>query len=145
MYINWSQYIVIWYGLLPHEQSWFVDRFSDPFGTIVQVVVTLVFLLPFFGLLTRPPKMVPGILAFFGVLILVGHWLERFLLIVPSLWGRDYAPLGLPEIGMALGFGGLFLLAYVWFVQSFPLLPSPASLAARESTVVRVPVPATRG
>jgi hypothetical protein len=145
MYINWSQYIVIWYGLLPHEQSWFVDRFSDPFGTIVQVVVTLVFLLPFFGLLTRPPKMVPGILAFFGVLILIGHWLERFLLIVPSLWGRDYAPLGLPEIGMALGFGGLFLLAYVWFVQSFPLLPSPASLAARESAVVRVPVPATRG
>lgn len=145
MYINWSQYIVIWYGLLPHEQAFFVYRFREPFGIYVQVIVTLVFLLPFFGLLTRPPKMIPGILAFFAGLILIGHWLERFMLIVPSLWGRDYAPLGLPEIGLALGFAGLFLLAYTWFVRTFPLLPSPASLEAQPSPVVHVPVaPAAR-
>jgi hypothetical protein len=144
MYINWSQYIVIWYGLLPHTQEWFVLRFVDPFGPYVQVIVTLVFLLPFFGLLTRPPKMIPGILAFFAGLILIGHWLERFMLIVPALWTRDYSPLGLTEIGMALGFAGLFLLAYTWFARSFPLLPSPASLEARSSPVIHVPVPATR-
>jgi hypothetical protein len=146
MYINWSQYIVIWYGLLPHEQEWFVHRFADPFGPFVQVIVTLVFLLPFFGLLTRPPKMVPGILAFFGGIILLGHWLERFMLIVPSLWERGYTPLGLPEIGMGLGFAGLFLMAYTWFARTFPLLPSPASLAARESVIVRLPAaPAAKG
>jgi hypothetical protein len=147
MYINWSQYIVIWYGLLPHEQEWFVHRFTGPFGPITQAAVVLVFVLPFFGLLTRPPKKVPGVLAFFAALILLGHWLERFLLIVPSLWAADYGyyyPLGIPEIGMALGFMGLFIAAYAWFTATFPLLPSPATLAARDSAVVAMPATATR-
>jgi len=143
MYINWSQYIVIWYGLLPHTQVWFAYRFADPFGPLVRVTVILVFLLPFFGLLTRPPKMVPAILAFFCGLILLGHWIERLLLVVPSLWEGHGYPIGLTEIGMALGFGGLFVMSYAWFVRSFPLLPSPASLDARPSNVVRVPVAAT--
>jgi uncharacterized membrane protein YkgB len=141
MYINWSQYVVIWYGLLPHEQEWFVHRFVDPFGPFVRVVVVLVFILPFFGLLTRPPKMVPGVLAFFAGLILLGHWFERFMLIIPSLWNHEGFPLGLTEVGMGLGFAGLFLLAYTWYARTFPLLPSPASLAAHEPNVVRVPAP----
>src|SRR4029079_5423116 len=32
MYVNWSQYVVIWYGLLPHEQEFFVQRFHQPFA-----------------------------------------------------------------------------------------------------------------
>jgi hypothetical protein len=145
MYINWSQYIVIWYGLLPHEQAWFVARFIDPFGPMVRVIVVLVFVLPFFGLLTRPPKMIPGILAFFGVLILIGHWLERFMLIVPALWTGGPLPFGFTEIGLGLGFGALFIASYLWFVSTFPLLPSPATMAARESVIVHVPAePAAR-
>jgi hypothetical protein len=143
MYINWSQYIVIWYGLLPWEQPYFVNRFSEPFGVIAAAVVLLIFVLPFLGLLTRPPKMVPAVLAFFAGMILVGYWLERFLIAIPSIWEEEYLPLGIPEIGMGLGFLGLFAASYVWFVRTFPMLPSPVSLAARESAVVAVPVGAT--
>jgi hypothetical protein len=140
MYINWSQYIVIWYGLLPWEQPFFVARFEAPYGQIAVAVIMLIFVLPFFGLLTRPPKMVPEVLAFFAGLILIGNWLERFLISVPSIWEGDTLPLGLPEIGMALGFMGLFGATYLWFVSTFPMLPSPATLAAVESSVVAVPV-----
>src|SRR5690606_31070040 len=69
MYLNWSQYIVIWYGLLPWEQPYFVNRFAEPFGVVAATVVILVFVLPFFGLLTKPPKRVPAILAFFAGLV----------------------------------------------------------------------------
>lgn len=139
MYLNWSQYIVIWYGLLPWEQEFFVRRFGEPFAPIAAAVVILVFVVPFLGLLTRPPKMVPQILAMFASLILVGHWLERFLLIAPSLWEGEKLPLGLPEIGLGLGFAGLFLAAYLWYLSRVPILPSPATLAARGSAVVNVP------
>jgi hypothetical protein len=144
MYLNWSQYIVIWYGLLPHEQEWFVHRFQPPFAPYVTAVLLLCFALPFLGLLTRPPKMVPAIVAFFAGLILIGHWIERFLLIRPSLWeyGMPY-PMGLTEIGVGLGFLGLFLATYIWFASSFPLLPSPASLAAQDAQVVATPATAT--
>jgi hypothetical protein len=131
---------VIWYGLLPWEQPYFVNRFAEPFGGIAAAVVVLVFVLPFFGLLTRPPKKVPAVLAFFAGLVLIGHWLERFMITVPSIWESDALPLGLPEIGIGLGFLGLFAASYLWFVRTFPMLPSPASLAARESAVVTVPV-----
>jgi hypothetical protein len=147
MYLNWSQYIVIWYGMLPHEQEWFVRRLSDPFDAVTRAVVLMVFLIPFLGLLTRPPKKVPVVLAGFAGLILMGHWLERFMLVMPSMYDIDPTqslPLGVPEIGIALGYLGLFLACYLWFVRTFPLLPSPAALAAAEPAVVTVPEPAAR-
>jgi hypothetical protein len=143
MYLQWSQYIVIWYGLFPWEQEWFVQRFDAPFGLMTNIVLVLVFVLPFFGLLTRPPKKIPVILATFGGLILVGHWLERYLLVVPSLWEGVGNHFGLAEIAMGLGFLGLFVMAYLWFVRTFPMLPSPVTLATRRSAVVAVPSTAT--
>ncbi|HEX2093090.1 MAG TPA: hypothetical protein VHG28_11835 [Longimicrobiaceae bacterium] len=142
MYLNWSQYVVIWYGLLPWEQEWFVKRFDEPYAGLSGIVPLLIFAIPFFGLLTRPPKRVPAIVGFFAVIVLVGNWLERYLLIYPSLHpeGNHELPFGLPEIGIGLGFMGLFLLSYLWFLKTFPVLPSPVSLAARPPTLVPAPV-----
>lgn len=143
MYLNWSQYVVIWYGLLPWEQEWFVHRFRMPYGPLVQTAVLMIFVIPFFGLLTRPPKKIPAILAFFGGLILLGQWLERFLLVAPALdAGEGGLPLGLLEVGIAAGFAALFAGSYLWFARTFPLLPSPATLAAAEPSTIEVPVAA---
>lgn len=155
MYLNWSQYIVIWYGQLPFEQEYFARRLGEPFGAVASAVVLLVFLLPFFGLLTRPPKKVPGVLAFFSVLILVGHWLERYLLVVPSLYegaghgvagGAAHAalPLGLPEIGLGLGFLGVFVALYLWFLRTFPVLPSAAMVASEPDPLAALPATSPR-
>ncbi|HET7273818.1 MAG TPA: hypothetical protein VFI91_01475 [Longimicrobiaceae bacterium] len=144
MYLNWAQYIVIWYGLLPWEQAWMIDRFSQPFAAITEAAVLMIFVIPFFGLLTRPPKKIPAILAMFSVIVLAGHWLERFLLVVPSVYEGEALPLGLPEIGIALGFFGLFALSYLWYARTFPLLPSPVTLAAEEPAFIQVPVATTR-
>jgi hypothetical protein len=139
MYLNWSQYVVIWYGLLPFEQAFFIKRFSEPYTPIAKAVPFLVFAIPFLGLLTRPPKRVPAIVAFFATMILVGHWLERFLLIYPAVYEGKELALGIAEIGIALGFLGVFLASYLWFVRTFPVLPSPASLAASGPSVIVVP------
>ena len=132
MYLQWSQYVVIWYGLLPIEQEWVAHRFSGLFAPLVQVTVLLVFVLPFGGLLTRPPKKAPAVLATFAGLILIGHWIERYLIVVPSLYEGETLPLGLPEIGVALGFLGLFLASYLAYASRAPLLPSAAWLAPAE-------------
>jgi len=148
MYLNWSQYVVIWYGMLPFEQEWFVQRFSEPFTGLAQAVPLLIFVVPFLGLLSRAPKKIPGIVAGFSALILLGNWLERYMLIYPSLYegheggGHAGLPLGILEIGVGLGFMGLFLACYLWYLRSFPVLPSPATLSARTPSVIPVPVPA---
>jgi hypothetical protein len=132
MYINWSQYVVIWYGLLPTEQEYFVRKFTQPFAPLVMAAVMLIFVVPFFGLLPRSIKKMPPILAGFAGLVLVGHWLERFLISTPNFWDAEWGAIGigLPEILMALGFLGLFVAAYRVFLSRFPVLPSPVSLNA---------------
>ena len=147
MYINWSQYVVIWYGLLPHEQEYFVRKFNDPFGPYVMAAVMLIFVVPFFGLLPKSVKKAWPILAGFACLVLLGHWLERFVLVTPNIyeaetWGG--IGVGLTEIGVALGFLGLFVICYHLFLTRFPVLPSPVSLSAIPSGLMQVPGPQTK-
>ena len=145
MYINWSQYVVIWYGLLPHEQEFFVQRFQPPFGGITQLMVICTFVAPFLGLLFRSAKKASGVLAAFAIVVLIGHWLDRFLITVPSIYEGDTLPLGLPEIGLALGFAALWFGCYTWFLRTFPVLPSPASIAAVPQATIELPANAQPG
>ena len=52
----------------------------------------------------------------------MGIWLERYLEIVPSINGRAAPALGVPEIGVALLFGGLFVASLGWFGARYPML-----------------------
>ncbi|HET7233373.1 MAG TPA: hypothetical protein VFJ16_25400 [Longimicrobium sp.] len=143
MYVNWSQYVVIWYGLLPHEQEFFVQRFHHPFALVVEIMLACVFVFPFLSLLPRAPKKAPGVLAGVSAVVVIGHWLERFLITYPSVWNTEahpHLPLGLPEIGIALGFAGLFFGSVGWFLSTFPVLPSPASLATIPTPTIEVPL-----
>jgi hypothetical protein len=140
MYLNWSQYVVIWYGLLPHEQEWFVRRFNPPFTGFAEAVPLMIFVFPFLALLARWVKKVPGYLAAVSCVILVGNWIERFMITTPSVYEGSTLPFGLPEIGIALGFLGAFLLCYTWFLKTFPVLPSPAFMAAQDPATVEVPI-----
>lgn len=129
-YLLFSQFIVIWYGLLPVEQSFVIHRFEPPFTHLAQAVFFCLFVLPFFGLLGVAPKKRTPILATFAGIILVGLWLERLLLVYPSFYtGAERLPIGWQEIGGALLFAGLLLSALLAFATRFPLfqLWQPAS------------------
>ena len=145
MYVNWSQYVVIWYGLLHHEQEFFIQRFHPQFALLTEIAVAAIFVFPFLALLPRAPKKVPGVLAGVSAVIVIGHWLERYLITVPSVWDvdtnpfRHHTPFGLTEIGISLGFAGLFFASYAWFLATFPVLPSPASLATIPTPTITLP------
>lgn len=121
-YLMWAQFLVIWYGNLP-EETWFVFyRLYGPWRPVGIAVFCLVFLVPFIGLLGAKPKKYPPTLLAFTVVSLTGIWLERYLEVVPSI-NRGAGPaIGLPEIGVTLLFGGLFLLAYGWFAARYPMI-----------------------
>jgi hypothetical protein len=122
-YLFFSQYIVIWYGLLPIEQSFVIHRFSAPYKYIAQLVGLCIFVIPFFGLLGVITKRTPKMLATLAGISLLGLYLERYLLVYPSLWiGPERLPLGWPEPAIALLFAGLLLGALGWFAHRFPLM-----------------------
>jgi hypothetical protein len=110
MYLVFAQYIVIWYGDIPVETFFIVRRFYYmPWKAISYAVVLLMWAAPFVVLLGVRPKKTPAILgtvAFGGI---IGVWLERYLLVVPSL-SPHTVPLGWIELLMTLGFFGAFML-----------------------------------
>jgi hypothetical protein len=121
-YLFFAQYIVIWYGKLPWEQAWIINRSVPPWGGISALVVVLVFVIPFAGLIGRRPKMRPPLLATFAAVSLVGLWLERYVLIAPVFHheGQPALPLWHPLIGLM--FLGLWIWAIRWFFSTFPAI-----------------------
>ena len=121
-YLMWSQFLVIWYGNLPEETYFIFYRLYGAWRPVGVAVFFLVFLIPFVGLLGVKPKRYPPTLVGFAVVSLVGIWLERYLEVVPSVNHGAGPAIGVPELGTALFFGGLFLLAWAWFAARYPII-----------------------
>ena len=130
-YLTFGQYLVIWYGNMGEETHWARLRLIAPWLKFTLPVVFLVFVLPFFGLLSRAAKVYLPTLALFALCSLVGLWLLRYVEVYPSLhYASAHAPFGLYEIGVTLGYLGVWGLCYSAFMDAFPrmrvtLLTSP--------------------
>jgi Polysulphide reductase, NrfD len=127
-YLMFSQLLVIWFGNLPEETGWVFYRLSGAWRPVAVAVLLMVFGIPFWGLIWVKSKTTPATFSLFVTISLIGVWLERYLFVQPSL--TEGGPVfGVAEIGVTLGFLGLFLLAYGVFALYFPMV-SPR-LAAR--------------
>jgi hypothetical protein len=82
-YFYFSQLIVIWYGNLPEEVQYLARRigYHTPYWALARSIFALCWVLPFFILLGKRPKMNPRIVSGVGVLILLGYYFEKWLMI----------------------------------------------------------------
>ncbi|MGC8494563.1 MAG: hypothetical protein ACP5SH_22805 [Syntrophobacteraceae bacterium] len=119
-----SQYLLIWYGNKPDETKFLITRFRfAPWEGISIAAGLLTLLFPFVVLLSREVKFKPYALAAVALFIMTGMWLEKYVLIVPSLRHSGGVPLGWLEALVTLGFLGLMGLCMLIFLRSYPLLP----------------------
>lgn len=128
VYQFWSQYLPIWYANLPEETWWVFLRFEEPWRALGFTIFGFVFLLPFLGLMNMYTKKSPFWLALFSLIVLTGMWMERHILVMPSLEpGRVWV--GLPEIGVTIGFLGVFGWAVQGFLTKYPSIKVTDALA----------------
>ena len=119
----YAQFLVIWYGNMPEETGFIIKRMNIfPWSALSWTVLFMAFVIPFLVLLIRKIKMKPGFMLWFSVFILVAMWLERFLLVVPSIWKEGGFPLGLEEVLITLGFMGAMGLCIQEFLKRVPAL-----------------------
>ena len=138
-YLFFSQYIVIWYGKLPWEQAWIIRRSDEIWGGLSGLVILLCFVIPFAGLIGRKPKTKPVLLAFFTSIILVGMWLERYVMLAPSLHhgGDPVFTIWQPLIGLM--FLGLYLGSVRWFLTTFPAIQIWQPMVDPETREAEIP------
>ena len=87
-YIWVCQYLLIWYGNIPEEVTHYLTRTNGGWLPLFVINVVINFVVPFLGLLSMPAKTNPRRLALIAVVVLVGRWLDLFLVIMPS-FGRQ--------------------------------------------------------
>ena len=113
VYLLFAQYIVIWYGDLPVETFFIVQRVHHmPWSPLSVACLILIWAIPFIVLMSQRSKKTPLVLGTVAALGLVGMWLERYVLVVPSL-SPDAIPFGPTQFLISLGFLGLFLICAV--------------------------------
>jgi Ni/Fe-hydrogenase subunit HybB-like protein len=147
-YLIFSQILVIWYADLPEETPYLIMRMqSVEWGWMFWVLFFLMFFIPFFGLMSRTACNSIWFSRLIAVEVLVGAWLEKYFLIVPSIQennaraGLIDASSGLPgfspniyDVSITLGVLGIFLLSFFWFLQRVPAVPISDPLFFRNPT-----------
>jgi hypothetical protein len=121
-YLMWAQFLVIWYGNMHEETGFVFARLWGPWRPIGAAVGIGVFLIPFAGLLGVAPKKAPLTLGLLATISFASLWLERYLLVTPSVTAAPGPVFGLPELGPICLFLGLFLTCYAIFARTFPMV-----------------------
>ena len=106
-YLWFSQFMLIWYANIPEEVTYYVMRIEHyklPFFGMLG----LNFIFPLLVLMNSDYKRVNWFVIMAGIIILFGHYMDVFNMVMPATVGENWY-LGIPEIGGILFFGGLFV------------------------------------
>lgn len=106
-YLWFSQFVLIWYANIPEEVTYFQDRWKN-YLSVWWATPILNLLLPMIILMDKAAKRNFSIMTMAGVIIVIGHWLDVFQMVMPGAVKADWG-IGVLEIGMFLGFLGMFL------------------------------------
>ncbi|WP_031427239.1 hypothetical protein [Flavimarina sp. Hel_I_48] len=106
-YLWFGQFMLIWYANIPEEVTYFILRIQE-YNLLFFGMLVLNFVFPILMLMNSDYKRVPWFVVMAGVIILVGHYIDIFLLVMPSTVG-PYWSFGITEIAAVLFFLGLFI------------------------------------
>lgn len=121
-YIWFSQFMLIYYANIPEETVYFVQRrLVSPYSWIFFANLIINFVLPFLLLMMRDSKRHIGMLRVVCPIVIVGHWLDYYLMVTPGVMKYD-GGIGLLEIGMAMIFLACFLLVTLSNLAKHPLV-----------------------
>jgi len=119
-YLWFAQFMLIWYADMPEETVYFVQRFED-YKYVFLGMIPLNFILPVLLLVNSDFKRIPQLVLGVGTIILIGHYIDVFVMIMPATVGDQWG-FGFGEIGSVLFFLGLFIFAVFTTISKAPLI-----------------------
>ena len=119
-YLWFSQFMLIWYANIPEEVTYFMTRIED-FNLPFFGMLAMNFLFPLLLLMNSDYKRVNWFVVLTGIVILLGHYIDIFVMVMPGTVGKSWF-IGIPEIGSMLFFLGLFILVVFTALTKAPLV-----------------------
>jgi hypothetical protein len=120
-YFNFAEYMLIWYGNIPEETSWFVHRSHGVYRVLFFVNIVLNWAVPFFILMPRKSSRSKLIMFPVILILIIGQYTELYYIIWPATVHE--AKFGLLEVGTFIGYLGLFSLVVATTLAKASLVP----------------------
>lgn len=120
-YLWFSQFMLIWYANMGEEVVYYITRIEH-YKVMYFGMFLINFAFPMLILMSRDAKRNAGILSFVGVIILIGHWLDVYIMVSAGSLGQS-AKIGFLEIGMAVLVAGFFIRVILNNLTKAPLTP----------------------
>ena len=121
-YVWFAQFMLIWYSNIPEETMYFYKRWEPEYKPWFWLSIIINFLAPLLLLVDRDAKRRPNFMLFVSILLLVGHWLDYYIMVMPGTV-ENHRGFGILEIGTAIGFVGLFTLLVMTKLSKHALAP----------------------
>jgi len=120
-YLWFSQFMLIWYSNIPEEVTYFITRIEH-YNITFFGAVAMNFIFPFLVLINTDFKRITWIIVMAGTVILAGHYIDFFNMIMPATVGDQWF-IGITEIAAILFFLGLFIFVVFTALTKAPLVP----------------------
>jgi hypothetical protein len=120
-YLWFSQYMLIWYANISEETVYFKHRVQGPYKGIFFLNLIINFVCPLLILMKRSTKRNYTLVTFMAVLIIFGHWIDFFQMVMGSV-SPNHVSLSWLDFGIAAFFVGLIIFLVGKELASKPLL-----------------------
>lgn len=121
-YLWFSQYMLIWYGNIPEETIYFKHRVQGVWKGIFFMNIIINFICPLLILMKRSVKRNYTLMTFMAVLMVFGHWIDFYQMVMGSI-RKDDAALSWLDFGIAALYIGLMIHFAGRALAKKPLLP----------------------
>ena len=106
-YVWFAQFLLIYYANIPEESVYFLKRWEPEYKFWFWLNIVINFLAPLLIIMARDSKRTTRVLKTTCIILIVGHWLDYFIMIMPGTVGEKVG-FSYIELGVAVGFAGLF-------------------------------------
>ncbi len=115
-YLWFSQFMLIYYANISEETVYFSTRltgYDGKYSFLFYFNIFINFIFPFLFLMTRASKRLVVFLKIAAIGILIGHWLDFYLMMMPGIT-KGHSGFGFLEFGLLL----VFLCTFIWVIAA---------------------------
>lgn len=120
-YIWFSQFLLIYYANIPEETIYYLERWkSGHYAPLFYLNLIVNFFLPFLILMTRDAKRHARFIKVVAPMVIIGHWLDFYLMITPGTL-KENGGFGVLELGVMFIYAGAFMFVVLNKLSKAPL------------------------
>jgi hypothetical protein len=120
-YFWFAQFMIIWYGNIPEETTYYFDRWQGGWKILFFVEIGLNWFIPFMLLLPVKASRNMTIITTVIVFLIIGQYVDLFVQVIPGTTGA--LKFGWISAGIFVGFAGLFSLVVATTLSKAKIMP----------------------